>query len=723
MAGPSMQIQLGAGKDKPEPLPAMRAELELFPGPRTGSGAPTWTIRDPLADRYFRIGWLEFEILAHWRPGQPPDAVLAALRDRPLLQVDEKDILSVADFLRSNALTAVDGEKDTERLVSRMRAQQKGPLNWLLKNYLYLKVPLVKPDRMLAQLNTKTGFIFSRFFVWGLFLAAALGIWLVSQDWTRWLADFALIKTPQGIALTAAMIFFAKIIHEIGHGLAAKHYGCRVPRMGVALILLWPVLWTDTTHAWRLVDRRQRLIIDSAGVIAELALASLATILWALSPDGAVKSALHVLSGVTWIMTLAVNANPFMRFDGYYILADAVDIPNLQDRAFAHTKWWLRRHLLGLAEDPPERWSTGTARFLIIYALSCWIYRLILFTGIALLVYAYFFKALGLLLFAVEIWFFILRPIVNEARVWQRGIASVKSPAPTLRLLLAALAVLLVLAALPIHRVMSLPAYVRAPQEYALEAPVGAQLITLNVKNGQAVRKGDVLAVLDAPDLAAQADLSRAQTSALRQQYRQQALPGQTYDKAVQLRSQIAAKSAEVRAYAAGMSRLTLVAQADGIVRDIPPDMRVGDWLAAKEPIAILVRQGAQITAYVTEDQLHRLAPGQSARLLSQGRAKLGGVDFIVTRVDIRPVDVLPYPELAAEHGGDIPMVEGGATQRGRTVPAQQIFAVILEEASGPKTALLQSGPGRVLVTAQAHSPLLSFLRNILSVIIRESGF
>ena len=365
-----MQINLGGQKQEEALLPHIRGDLDLFPGPRTGGGAPTWTIHDPLAGRYFRIGWLEFEILTHWQAGKPAKAVVEAMRDRPLVDVDEKDVMAVAGFLAMSQLVAVTDEGGTGQLLTRSRAQKTGIMSWILKNYLYLKVPLVRPDAFLTRAMSWGRFFFTRGYLLLISGLALLGLWLISHEWSRWKADLSVLKTPEGLAITAVMLFLSKIVHEFGHGLAAKYYGCRVPRMGIALILLWPVLWTDTTAAWSLTDRRHRLVIDSAGVIAELSVAAVATILWALAPDGIIKQALHILSGVAWIMTLVVNANPFMRFDGYYILADAVDIPNLQERAFAHTKWWLRRRLLGLVEDPPERWPLQTRRFLIPYALA-----------------------------------------------------------------------------------------------------------------------------------------------------------------------------------------------------------------------------------------------------------------------------------------------------------------------------------------------------------------
>lgn len=117
-------------------------------------------------------------------------------------------------------------------------------------------------------------------------------------------------------------------------------------------------------------------------------------------------------------MTLAINLNPFMRFDGYYLLSDWLEVENLQDRAFARGKWWLREKLFGLGDPPPEPFGEPLGKGLLVYAFGTWIYRFFLFLGIAVLVYAYFFKVLGIFLFLVEILWFIGLPIWRELQAW-----------------------------------------------------------------------------------------------------------------------------------------------------------------------------------------------------------------------------------------------------------------------------------------------------------------
>jgi putative peptide zinc metalloprotease protein len=211
-----------------------------------------------------------------------------------------------------------------------------------------------------------------------------------------------------------------KLLHEFGHGLVAKRHGCRVPTMGLAFMVLWPMPYTDTNEAWKLADHWQRLQIAAAGVATELIVAVWATLAWGLLPDGDLRSAAFLLATTTWVSTLLVNCSPFMRFDGYFVLSDFLEMPNLHARAFALARWRLREALFSLGAEPPEPFTPWRARALQLFAYAVWVYRLVLFLGIAALVYSFFIKLVGILLFAVEILWFVLMPIAAELKVWRQ---------------------------------------------------------------------------------------------------------------------------------------------------------------------------------------------------------------------------------------------------------------------------------------------------------------
>src|SRR5262249_2613082 len=150
-------------------------------------------------------------------------------------------------------------------------------------------------------------------------------------------------------------------------------------------LVLWPYLYTDVGETWKLSDRRKQFVIAAAGMAAELSLAIFSTLAWALAPEGALKSMLFVLASSTWLITLAINASPFMRFDGYFLLSDALDFPNLHERAGACARWWLRTTFFRLPETMPEPGlEPRQVRWLAAFALVTWAYRFTVFIGIAI---------------------------------------------------------------------------------------------------------------------------------------------------------------------------------------------------------------------------------------------------------------------------------------------------------------------------------------------------
>ena len=142
--------------------------------------------------------------------------------------------------------------------------------------------------------------------------------------------------------------------------------------------------------------------MGAAGILVELAIAAWATLAWTLLPDGPLRGSMLLVATTTWVSTLLVNASPFMRFDGYFLLSDMIGVPNLHERSFALAKQLLRKALFGYEDpDPEPGLGQKTKRAMMIFAVATWTYRLVLFLGIAVVVYNLFFKHLGIFRFAV----------------------------------------------------------------------------------------------------------------------------------------------------------------------------------------------------------------------------------------------------------------------------------------------------------------------------------
>ena len=330
---------------------------------------------------------------------------------------------------------------------------------------------------MAERLSSRLDWLFTRKVLIAILALCLTGIFLAVRQWDVFLNTFVDKLTWSGLLGYAVALIFAKALHEMAHALTATRYGVRVAHMGIAMVVLYPMLYTDTSESWKLSKPQQRLAIASAGIIAELTLAGLATLGWSLAPEGSVKSALFFLATTSWVLTLAINVSPFMRFDGYFILSDMLDIPNLHERSGALARTWLRRFLLGLNDPWPERLPGHGNAFLIVFAVLTWLYRLVVFFGIALLVYHFFFKLLGVVLFVLELMVFIVRPVWSELKIWYVRRGEIKAQRKRFGWLL--LGVLLIAALIPWQTSVRGVGWVHAARQHVVYAPLAGRLLTL----------------------------------------------------------------------------------------------------------------------------------------------------------------------------------------------------------------------------------------------------
>ncbi len=703
-------------KAKPKPWLSLREELSLYQGPRAYDGSPTWTLYDPAVHRYFRIGWLEFECLHRWDLADAGQIADAIHKETPI-DADAADIEQFAEFLSKNHLTRPVGREATKQLSYLKHASKPGFWTWLLHNYLFFRVPLIKPDRYLKKVRPMMSVLFNHHYLTLLFFGACLAVFLVLQQWTLFSHSFLYNLTPEGVLATVGMMSLSKVVHELGHALAANHFGCRVPAMGVALLLGMPVLWTDVTDAWRLPRRRDRLIIDAAGMIAELTLAVLATYLWSVLPDGPLRSGSYLLASTAWLITLGINLNPFMRFDGYYLLADALDTPNLQDRSFALAKWQLREALFGFGIEEPEHWPDSRRRFLIVYAYSVWIYRLILFTGIAWAVYYFFFKALGLFLFAVEIGWFVIRPIWNEILVWRKLIQLTKLSIKPRKAWLAPL-ILIALFFIPWRSHLIVPALLRAESEYTFYCVEAAQVREVLVKEGEQVASNQVLARLTSPDLDYKIISADLKWKELTQRLASQSLDPSLARNNPKDFEDLQSAQAEFAGYRATKEKLTVRATFAGRIRDLSDSLRVGEWLAKDEPMGIVEGTKNMVIGYVEEADLPKLKVGSEGSFYPEG-GDVPPMPITISTIDATGTRELKVEDLASVYGGEI-AVRPDLDKK--LIPEQGIYRI---------TTLVNDGNpildgtirGRMALATEPASIAARLFRLTSIAFIKESGW
>ncbi|WP_010286374.1 site-2 protease family protein, partial [Pectobacterium brasiliense] len=337
-------------------LPPLRADLQLAESAPGINGAPQWVLSDPITGRYFTLTPSAIRLLRHWSLRQPQQ-ILAAANSEPGLPLRVKELEQLMQFLRQHDLVAASDPEQRQRYLGKAHAMRTSLWKSVLHQYLFFRIPLWRPDPVLNRCWPWLQRYGTPFLIWVFPFILLLGLFLVSRDWVRYTHSFPHLFSLSGMAVFGISLVFAKFIHELGHAFMAKRAGCRVQSMGVAFIVLFPLFYTDTTDAWKLKDRQARLLIGAGGILAELMLAVIALLAWALLPDGPARTAAFMLSSATWLTTLVVNLNPLMRFDGYFLLSDFWRVENLQERAYALCRWRLRESLFGHGHPAPENLS------------------------------------------------------------------------------------------------------------------------------------------------------------------------------------------------------------------------------------------------------------------------------------------------------------------------------------------------------------------------------
>ncbi len=670
-------------------------------------------IQDPVANRFFRIGWMDFEILARWDEGSA-SAIAQSVSSETTLQVQPDDVESLEMFLRQHGLLQGTGAADVDQMRERAKAEVKGFGQWLLHNYLFVRIPLVRPQDMLARLLPHLRWLFSSAMVMAVVMASVVGLALVLHQWDTFASSFVDHLTWHGALGFTLAVIFAKTLHELGHALTATRYGVRVAHMGVAMVVMFPMLYTDTSESWKLSNPRQRLAIASAGILTELALAGFATLLWSLAPDGSLRTALFFLATTSWVLTLAINASPFMRFDGYFILCDLLNFPNLHERAGNFARAWLRRMVLGLATPWPEALAAPQRRWLIAFALVTWAYRFVVFLGIAVLVYLYFFKLLGIALMAVELGWFIARPIYLELKAWWVQRESVTARRKWMAGL-AALIVLLVLL-LPWHTAVQGTGVVRAVRQHLVFSPKAGQVKSMPARTQ--VAEGDLLFALAAPDLRSGVNRAQASADARAQELLGLAGVKDGEERRAILESERERFLAEASVFSSEQSRMQLVAPFAGKLADIDPQVKLGVWVQHRQPLAVLIdtsQWNAEI--FVAEEDVARIRPGDRAKVYVGLRA----INGKVLQVDTSRTASLAYSMLDATSGGPIVTLPRTDERNGERVVRDGLYRVriALEEAPPRQQMALCTAS----ISGSPQSLLHGVFDHAASVLIRESGF
>ncbi len=585
--------------------PAIRQNLQLLQGTPMEDGSPSWLLYDNLRNKYFTLGVNAFRMLKYWISGVDSKQFIEQAQKKGL-DIQEDQLNDFINFLKTNSLISHNTSEDVQILLHQHNAQKKHWLMSLIHNYLFFKIPLIKPDPFLDKTLHLAKFFSQKIIRLTIYIIGMLGVYFVIQQWDEFLTTFLYFFNWNGLLFYGLALVGVKAIHELGHAYTAKNFGCNVNSMGIAFLVFFPFLYTDNTNAWRLRNHKKRLSINFAGISTELHLALLATFIWGITDQGTLKSVAFFVATTGWISSLLINISPFMRFDGYYVFADYLKIENLQPRAFALAKWKLRHWIFGFKHKAPEQINKQKQTLIIVYAWSTWVYRFFLFLGIAFLIYYFAFKVLGIFLFVVEIVWFILLPILREMREWWRLRSNIVFSLQVIRsiFLLGTLAFIIFY---PWKSSQKTPAIYQSEKFIEIFPPINSQVQDIFIKEKQFVHKDQKLINLNSPALNSQIEIVEAELELIEIKINNALDLESNRSDLLRLKSERKKIETQINNLSKIKSSLAIKAPFEGEITTFN-NIQKNQWLNEDTPILKLIdKRNYQVIAFVSEQNISLL--------------------------------------------------------------------------------------------------------------------
>ncbi len=722
-----------------KPLP-VQLRSDLVVSRQNVRGEPNWAIKDPVALNYFHFGQREWFLLQQFDgKSSLPEISRRFQREFPPLVLGEAELLTFVRRVHADGLVILNvagqGQQIFQR-ASRLRQQQRFGR---FLSILAIRFRGIDPHRLLGFLSPIGSLLFHPLtFCLALMLGVAtLALMLLQADVvSEKLPELSWFMQGDNLLWMMVAMSVVKVLHEFGHGLACRHYGGECHEMGLMFLVFSPCLYCNVSDSWMLPNRWQRIVISAAGIYVELILASICSLAWYFTHPGILNSVLLNVVFICSVNTLFLNGNPLLRYDGYYILSDLIDVPNLAAQS-REAFWKPLRELftLSASEQPrrsPIRWGLAS------YAIASMLYRVVVVSTIIWIIHStmkqWELQAVGHLLIGVVLLGLVL-PLVNRVRLLMRAPGELKM-VRWLRLGIA-MAVLgtavVVLLLYPFPSRVSAPIAVEPGSAFHLYAPDDGWLVW-EKQPGATIAEGETLCLVENHGL--DRERQRIDDSIRELEVRVNTLSQRLADEprvAIEMataESELAEQVSRRSELQVDLDRLIVVSSQRGKL--LPPPMektetasqrRLVNWqgtpldaenegcFVERGELLALVAQPNQlrVVMYVTQHEIDRVKVGQRTRIrLDQHPSQV--LDGEVVSISEEELQASRQAYAASSELGKQPDVEMGER------PLETSFRVTIALEKQPEQLIIGSG-GRGRIQAKPiswGSRLLRYLRRTI---------
>ena len=664
----------------------VRLRPDLVVRPQFYEGMTHYVVKDPIGLKYYRFKAEEYFLLQQLDGKSTLLEVKKAFERKYRPQtITVDDLVRFCSQLHEAGVAQIDTPEQTEVFVKRRRKKIWKKVRGAAANILYIKIPIIDPERLLTWMYPYFKWIYTRTFVVLSCLLMLSALTMVVSNFTEVkerLPDFQSFFNWRTIVYFWCSLAIVKIIHEFGHGLTAKHFGGEVHEMGALLLCLTPALYCDVTDSWLLPNKWHRIWISAAGIYVECVLASLATFAWFYSNPGLFNSLMMATMFLCSMNTIMFNANPLMRYDGYYVLADYLEIPNLRVKANQFFSYAFQEKVLGL-EVPVQSYMPRTRRWLfLVYAVTSFLYRWFVTLSILFFlnrlmkpykVYSIgiFFAMWGMIPLVIMPVYQIVKFVRTPGRL--RKVKKVRATAFAVSTVALITAILMIPTPLRIKGTL-----VIAPEAPSrIYANTAGRLVTLAVRDGDMVKKGDLIAQLSNLDkqrerasMQEELELNRVKAAYFS---RSKDLEGR------RLARQHSTLADELEPVVARIndqiSHLYLVADRDGQVIGVPKRETTGSWVRPDKAFCEIANpKKLQAQVIIDQGDVDLLQTGSKAWV------KIYGLSERTYRTEIAEIASRNRDEIPAElsnvGGGEIAAEQDKKTGKIKSVSA--VFELLL---------------------------------------------
>ena len=635
-------------------------------------------VEDPFCNQFFRLRPAAYAFVGRLRSDRTVQQVWSeCLEKDPDNTPGQEEVLRLITQLYFANLLQYEAPMDSARLFERYqrRRERETRSRWL--NIMFMRIPLVDPDEWLNRWRGLARLLFSPFSLLIWLAVVGIGIQTAVNNFGQLRQQSQGVLAPGNLFLLYVGLVTIKALHEFGHAFACKRFGGEVHIMGIMLLIFTPTPYMDATASWGFRSRWQRILVGLAGILVEVFMASLAVLVWANTGPGTLHNLAYNMIFVASVSTIVFNGNPLLRYDGYYILSDLLEIPNLYQRAGHQLKFWVERYGFGLRKAEKPAAGRREAAWLGFYGVLSSGYRVVVFGGILLFV-ADRFLLVGIVMVLACAFSWVIVPIGRLAHylVAHPGLERHRLRAVLVcASLLFGLLGFLGLVPFPSH--FRAPGLLEAQEKSVVVNETAGFLEAVNANPGQRVTAGQPLMRLKNPELEKQLASALARRSEI-EAMRRQALSAQVVNlKPIDLR--LESVNQQIRRLQADEAGLVITARQDGLWTSPEVEDFIGRWLPRGTDLGLVLNPRAfYFTATVAQTEVARLFNRQirSAAVRLRGQA---GTVIPTGELRIIPAaqKTLPSAALGWMAGGEVRVAPNDPQGRQATEPFFEVKAAV----------------------------------------------